>query len=194
MIVTGKIDAATCLDLLKSQALRHLDELPNAAGLYALADHLGNLHYIGMTAPPKGFRDRIFQRHINGSEKNSHKLACNYNVGRMFRDKDHSEHVPADAKLAKELRKEFIRRHCRVACVELALPKVEIESIEREVISLADPTIKDWNGTRRRVSTFGEPRDLVDALLDDLGWSKSQREAVDRQAALFERLSLRAEI
>ncbi len=189
MPVTSKIDAATCLQLLTSQGLCHLHALPDSAGLYALADHLGDLHYIGMTAPPKNFRDRILQRHINGSEKNSHKFACNYNVGRMWRDGDHPEHNSRDAKQAKDLRKEFIKRHCKVAYVELNLPKNEIEKLEKAVISLASPLIKDWNGTRLRVSTFAEPTELVDALLDDLGWSESQRAALNRQSILYEGLA-----
>jgi len=182
-----KINASTCLKILMSKELSPLEALPDAFGLYALADHLGNLHYIGMTAKPKNFRDRIFQRHINGSEERSHKLACNYNVGRMWRDRKHPEHNGADAKQAKALRKEFIRRHCKVAYVELDLPQNEIAALEREVISLADPSIKDWNSTRIRVSTFDEPIELVDALLNDLGWSESQRAALKRQSDLYAR-------
>jgi hypothetical protein len=186
-----EIDAATCLKLLASQELRRLEDLPDAAGLYALADHFGKIHYFGMTASPKNFHDRIFQRHINGSEKNSHKLACNYNVGRMWRDKDHPSHIGSDAAHSKKLRMEFIRRHCRVACVELDLPEHEIKRLEKEVIALAPPAIKDWNGTRKRVSAFDEPRELVDALLGDLGWSDSQRQALDRQSRLYERIAAR---
>jgi hypothetical protein len=69
-----------------------------------------------------------------------------------------------------------------VAYVELDLSKNEIAELEKQVILLADSSIKDWNGTRRRVSTFAEPTTLVDALLDDLGWTASQRAALNRQS------------
>ena len=64
------IDPATCLDLLISQDLKSLDDLPEAQGLYALADHRGVLRYIGMTANDT-FRKRINNRHVSGSEWNS---------------------------------------------------------------------------------------------------------------------------
>ena len=189
MPIFGTMAPIQCLENLTSQSLSSLDKLPDSSGIYALADHFGSLHYIGMTASPKNFRDRIYHRHINGSEKNSHKLACNYNVGRMWRDRDDRRCNEADARLAKALRKEFIRRYCMVAFVEISLPKLQLKKLEKEVIRLADPSIKDWNNTRKRVSTFSEPRDLVDTVLDELGWSKLQRDALDRQAALYDSLT-----
>src|SRR6185437_10449117 len=89
------------LDHLTTQKLRKIDDLPDAIGLYGLADHIGDIHYIGITAA-KSFADRIYQRHVNGSEERSHKLACNYNIGRMWRDRKCSAHVPHDAKIAKD--------------------------------------------------------------------------------------------
>ena len=65
-----------CLSELKNQTLRRIEDLPKATGVYGLADHLGNIRYIGVTAADS-FRDRIYSRHVNGSEERSHKLACN---------------------------------------------------------------------------------------------------------------------
>jgi hypothetical protein len=171
-----------------TQKLRRIDNLPNAVGVYALADHLGDLHYIRITAADS-FRDRIYSRHVNGSEERSHKLACNYNIGRMWRDRKSACHVPRDAQIAKDLRREFIRRHCQVACVPLEYTKEALEQLEQEIFAIAPPDMISWNATRTRVNRLPEPRDLVDALIDELGLSLEERAALDRQAKLFEKLS-----
>src|SRR5665213_3594036 len=93
-------DAATFLVLLISKDLKSLDDLPEAQGIYALADHRGVLRYIGMTAN-ETFRQRIYGRHVTGSEGNSHKFACAYNVGLMWYDKRCSEQNPQDGSLAR---------------------------------------------------------------------------------------------
>ncbi|EIG63593.1 hypothetical protein [Bradyrhizobium sp. WSM1253] len=180
--------AEECIEALKNQKLRQIDDLPNGVGVYALADHLGDIHYIGITAADS-FRDRIYGRHVNGSEERSHKLACNYNIGRMWRDRKSAYHVPHDAQIAKDLRREFIRRHCQVACVPLEYTKQELEKLEREILAIAPPDMTSWNATRTRVNPLPEPRDLVDALIDELGLCLDERAALDRQAKLFEKLS-----
>ena len=160
--------AEECLEALKSQKLNKIDDLPNAVGLYALADHLGEIHYIGITEADS-FRDRIYSRHVNGSEERSHKLACNYNIGRMWRDRKSADHVPHDAQVAKDLRREFIRRHCHAACIPLDYTKQALEQLEQEIFAIAPPDMISWNATRMRVNRLPEPRDLVDALIEELG-------------------------
>jgi hypothetical protein len=179
------ICAKDCLDDLTSQKLRRIDNLPNAVGIYALADHFGDIHYIGITAADC-FRDRIYQRHVNGSEERSHKLACNYNIGRMWRDRKCPDHVDSDAKVAKAVRREFIRRHCLAACVPLAIPQLELSALEKEIIRIAPPCLICWNATRKRVNRLPEPRDLVDAVIEQLNLDLNDRAALERQARLFD--------
>ncbi len=69
------------LKALRSRTLRRIDDLP--IGIYALTDHLGVIHYIGRT-DAEGFRDRIYNRHVTGSEDRSHKFSWFYNIGRMY--------------------------------------------------------------------------------------------------------------
>lgn len=178
--------AEECLKELKSQKLRKIDDLPNAIGVYALADHLGEIHYVGITEA-ESFRDRIYSRHVNGSEERSHKLACNYNIGRMWRDRKSADHVPHDAQIAKNLRREFIRRNCRAACIPLDYTKQALEQLEREIFAIAPPDMISWNATRMRVNRLPEPRDLVDELIEELGLSLNECAALDRQARLFEK-------
>ena len=178
--------AEECLEALKNQKLRKIDDLPDAVGVYALTDHLGGIHYIGITAAGS-FRDRIYSRHVNGSEERSHKLACNYNIGRMWRDRKSADHVPHDAQIAKNLRREFIRRHCLAACIPLDYTKQALEALEKEIFAVAPPDMISWNATRMRVNCLPEPRDLVDALIEEFGLSLDERAALDRQAKLFEK-------
>jgi hypothetical protein len=180
------LTAEECVEALKNQKLRKIDDLPDAVGVYGLTDHLGDIHYIGITAAGS-FCDRIYSRHVNGSEERSHKLACNYNIGRMWRDRKSADHVPHDAQIAKDLRREFIRRYCFAACVPLDYTKQALEALEKEIFTIAPPDMISWNATRMRVNCLPEPRDLVDALIEELGLSLYEREALDRQAKLFER-------
>ncbi len=182
----GILTAKECVAALQNQKLKKIDDLPDAIGVYALADHLGDIHYIGITAA-ESFRDRIYSRHVNGSEERSHKLACNYNIGRMWRDRKSADHVPHDAKIAKDLRREFIRRHCRAACVPLDCTKHALEALENEILAIAPRNMISWNATRMRLNRLPEPRDLVDALIEELGLSLDKRAALDRQAMRFEK-------
>jgi hypothetical protein len=180
------LTAEECLQALKNQKLRRIDDLPDAVGVYALTDHLRDIHYIGITAADS-FRDRIYSRHVNGSEERSHKLACNYNIGRMWRNRKSADHVPHDAQIAKDLRREFIRRHCLAACVPLDYTKQALEALEKEIFAVAPPDMISWNATRMRVNCLPEPRDLVDALIEELALSLDERAALDRQAKRFEK-------
>jgi hypothetical protein len=180
------LTAWECLNDLKDQKLKKIDDLPDATGVYGLADHLGVIRYIGVTAADS-FRDRIYSRHVNGSEERSHKLACNYNIGRMWRNRKSAEYVVRDAKIAKHLRREFIRRHCFAACVPLNQTKPALEVLEREIFRIAPPEMTSWNNTRKRVNRLPEPRDLVDSLIQELGLDAADVAALERQASLFER-------
>jgi hypothetical protein len=142
--------------------------------------------YIGVTAAVS-FRDRIYGRHVNGSEERSHKLACNYNIGRMWRNRKCVDYVAQDAKVAKDLRREFIRRYCFAGCVPLNQSKPALEALEKEIFKVAPPEMISWNSTRKRVNRLPEPRDLVDALVQELGLTSTEVEAIERQAKLFEK-------
>jgi hypothetical protein len=180
------LTAEECLSELANQKLRKIDDLPKATGVYALADHLGNIHYIGVTAADS-FRDRIYSRHVNGSEERSHKLACNYNIGRMWRNRKCADHVERDAKVAKDLRREFIRRYCFAACVPLSQTKHALEVLEKEIFRVAPPSMISWNSTRKRVNRLPEPRHLVESLIQELGLTLAEVAAIERQAKLFEK-------
>jgi hypothetical protein len=179
-----------CLKALQSQTLRRINDLPNSIGIYALADHLGDIHYIGKT-DAKGFRDRITNKHVSGSEESSHMLSCNYNIGRMYRDRKSDHHVARDAEISKEIRRKFIRRHCRVAIVPIVLPKHELKALEEAVIDIAPECMTCWNAKKGiikgRVNQLPEPRELVDELIAELGYGPEKRAALDRQALLFEK-------
>jgi len=177
------------LDYLMSAPKRKLDDMPSGVGLYGLGDHNGRLHYFGMT-DSDSFKDRIWSRHISGSEDRSHKLACNYSVGRMWHDRKHPDAMAPDGKIARKVRQAFVRSYCIFVCMPLIVPKNELKRLENEVIDLAWPHIADWNKTRKRVATFDEPRELVDIILDDLGLDAADREALDRQARIFRSLKI----
>lgn len=179
-------DAASCLAILCTpERLRPLKDAPRGLkGLYALSDCHGRLRYIGMTAQDD-FRQRINSRHVTGSEGNSHKFSCAYNVGRLWRgdEKRHPQQIPSDAAIAKKLRTAFVRHFCKAAWVPLEVDPVDLGRLETAVIALAPSSMKDWNGTR--VLAEPEPTDLLDAFLDKQAWPASQIAAIERQASLF---------
>lgn len=178
------ITARDALDDLCSQALRRFDDMPDAIGLYGLGDHEGKLHYFGKT-DSDSFRDRIWSRHIVGSEERSHKLACNYSVGRLWHDRRHPGANERDGAIARRVRQAFIRKHCGFVCVPLKLTRDELRQLEKGIINLAWPHIADWNKTRRRVATFEEPKKLVDEIIRELGLGVNEIAALDRQNALY---------
>ena len=172
-------DPASVLRDLIGREPMALGALPNERGIYVLHDHGGTIRYIGITKS-SGFFDRIHNRHVTGSEGRSHKFSHAYNTGRMWRAR--WDACP-DAYLAKRLRTEFIRRHCRATFVSLPEPLwAELPMLESEVQALAPESMLDWGG--RDFSPLSEPTDFVDALLEELSLSHDQRAAVERQAAL----------
>jgi hypothetical protein len=179
--------ARTALDHLLSQPLRKLDDMPASVGLYGLCDHNGKPHYFGMT-DKKSFKNRIWNRHISGSEDRSHKLACNYSVGRLWHDRQHPGANDRDGKVSRRVRQAFIRKHCRFVCLPLELTTGDLRRLEKNVIDLAGPRIADWNGTRVRMATFEEPRELVDDTIRELGISRSEIAALERQNAIYRSL------
>src|SRR6185312_13866115 len=116
------LTACDALDDLLSQPLRRFDDMPDASGLYGLGDHEGKLHYFGMT-DRHSFRDRIWSRHIAGSEDRSHKLACNYSVGRLWHDRKHPGTNERDGTISRHVRQAFIRKHCGFVCLPLKITK-----------------------------------------------------------------------
>jgi hypothetical protein len=181
------LTARIALDQLLSQSLRRFDDMPNAIGLYGLGDHEGKLHYFGMT-DSASFRDRIWSRHITGSEDRSHKLACNYSIGRLWHDRSHPSTNSHDGAIARRVRQTFIRKHCGFVCLPLKMTRGELRQLEDGVIDLAWPHIADWNKTRKRVATFEEPKELVNGIIRDLGLGFSEIAALERQSAVYHSL------
>jgi hypothetical protein len=104
----------------------------------------------------------------------------------MWRNRKCADHVERDAKVAKDLRREFIRRYCFAACVPLSQTKHALEALEKEIFGIAPPEMISWNSTRKRVNRLPEPRDLVDSLVQGLGLTSAEVAAIERQAKLFE--------
>lgn len=181
------LTARDALDHLLSQTLRHFDDMPDAIGLYGLGDHEGKLHYFGMT-DRDSFRDRIWSRHITGSEDRSHKLACNYSVGRLWHDRNHPSMNSHDGAIARRVRQAFIRKHCGFVCLPLKITTGELRWLEDGVIDLAWPHIADWNKTRKRVATFEEPKELVNEIIRELRLGVSEIAALERQSAIYRTL------
>jgi hypothetical protein len=176
-------DPSSILRELVSHAPVSLGALPRDHGIYALHDHTGTIRYIGITKSiDSGFFDRIYNRHVTGSEGRSHKFSHAYNTGRMWRA---TRDARPDACLAKRLRTEFISRHCRATFVTVP-PSLwdELPRLEIAVQAIAPATTLDWAG-KRGFAPLSEPIDLVDSLLDDLRFSPDQRAAVERQSALY---------
>jgi hypothetical protein len=178
------LTARDALDQLLSQTLRRFDDMPDAIGLYGLGDHNSKLHYFGMT-DSDSFRDRIWSRHITGSEERSHKLACNYSVGRLWHDRKHLGTNRSDGAIARRVRQAFIRKHCGFVCLPLKMTKGELSRLETGVIDLAWPHVADWNKNRKRVATFEEPTELVDEIIRELRLGDNEIAALERQRAIY---------
>ena len=172
---------AEILDSLRSQKGVKLDGLPASSGLYALRDHLSEIRYIGI-ADTEGFRTRIYNKHTTGSEDRSHKFSCAYNVGRMWRNR-HADHG-ADAKVAKDLRTAFIRRHCSASFVPIDGydGRQALEKIERAVQALATTSELTWCKGFRPTE---EPTELVDQIIAKQRLTASELGAIHRQNLRF---------
>jgi len=175
--------ASEILERLVTMAPVRTPDLPSdQRGIYALIDHEGHISYIGSTsAANENFRKRIHARHRTGSETYSHYFSKVYNCGRMYRCRLSQQGHP-DADTAKWLRSQFIMEHCSAVYVPLNDSKAEIERLEAEVIRLAPFPCIRWNGATDL--TYPEPTELVDALIEKLRLSSSERDAVERQRRL----------
>jgi hypothetical protein len=174
--------ATNVLDALLKQTPTRLPNLPKVGGIYMLYDHTGKAKYIGMTSPEKGFYDRIYKRHRSGSE-DRHKYSSYYNVGRMWRDRDNAQDC-LDSKTSKKLRNKFIEKYCSAAYVEIELSKLELRALEDKVIKIAPMEVKPWNSNQMEVRLLDEPIELVDIIIAELNFSKSQVDAINRQGKL----------
>ncbi len=182
------------LEKLKNDAPQLLTNLPDTFGIYALWDHEENIRYIGCTPKAtEGFRIRVGNKHVTGSEGRSHKFSQAYCTGRMWRYCKKLDPVaalnaqdPNDAKLAKKLRTLFIRKYCRITYVEIPSKEREgnyfafLTNLESQIQSLAPASMRLWEGIG--FSPMEEPISIVDALLEQ---HSSLREAAEKQAAIY---------
>ena len=173
--------ASNVLRALLKQKPTQLPDLPKVGGIYLLYDHTEQAKYIGSTGRENGFYDRIYMRHRAGSEHVSHQFSAYYNVGRMWRNRDKAKGC-LDSKTSKKLRNKFIEIYCSAAYLEVDLPKLELNTLEFEVIRIAPLKVKSWNGNRCEVRMLEEPIELVDKVIAELKFSKLQIESINRQS------------
>jgi len=184
-------DPHSVLDALTSSEPVALEKLPDEHGVYALFDHTGQVRYFGVTvANGGGFRVRINNKHVTGSEGYSHKFSHAYNTGRMWRSRGPCAlQDPRDAKAAKRLRAVFCRRHCRAAYFSIRLLGTgrdyfgELSALEKQIQSIAPPSMRRWE--KLNFVAEDEPKEMVDALIDELGYSAELRKSLTRQTELF---------
>lgn len=180
---------------LTSSEPKLLIGLPDSFGIYALWDHEGKIRYIGCTPKAtEGFRIRVGNKHVTGSEGRSHKFSQAYCTGRMWRyckKLDPESALRAqnsdDAKIAKKLRTLFIRKYCRITFVEIPNNGIQnyfnyLTSLEAEVQSMAPESMREWEGVG--FSPFAEPAELVEQLISE---NPSLRTAAERQNEIFAR-------
>ncbi len=171
--------AADIVGMLREARPLPLDRLTVEQGLYGLVDHTGAVKYIGMTAT--SFRDRVFRKHLSGSESNSHMFSKRYNVGRMWRDKDQPSSEQTDSRFSKQVRNAFIKQYCRAVCVSISAPKTCLAELEKQVIRLAPKSMTAWNSSPG--SLGAEPSELVDEFILQTGLTRDQIHALERQRA-----------
>tara|TARA_B100000446_G_C10413167_1_gene291782 strand:- start:122 stop:706 length:585 start_codon:yes stop_codon:yes gene_type:complete len=189
------MDSKDIFRKLTSSEPKSLIGLPDSFGIYALWDHEGEIRYIGCTPKAtEGFRVRVGNKHVTGSEGRSHKFSQAYCTGRMWRyckklDPESAlcAQNPDDAKLAKKLRTLFIREHCRITYVEIPNHGLlnyfsYLTSLESEVQNMAPASMRKWEGVG--FSPFAEPSELVDKLMEK---NPSLRTAAERQNEIYKR-------
>jgi len=177
-------DPTSILSRLLESTPARLKTIPQGQGIYALYDHEGHARYIGITA--KCLNDRIFKRHVGGDD-NSHKFSTVYNAGRMFHARKAPTSCPRDGKIAKELRRLFVREHCRAVAIALpGLSWAELLSLEANVLAAAPADAKRWNDAR--VLSAIDPVDQLNAFLAAIEWPPEKHLAVDRQAERWKSL------
>jgi hypothetical protein len=186
------LDPASVLKALAFREPVALVDLPEERGVYALFDHAGRIRYIGKTeSESAGFRDRIYKRHVTGSEGHSHKLSQAYNTGRTWRSRGTCPlEDPRDAEIAKTLRNAFCRRYCKATYYTVlgGVADGELTALEESIQSIAPLLMMSWGG--KYFAAEDEPKTLLDALIDELGYSAAQCMALQRQAELFARIGM----
>jgi hypothetical protein len=171
------------LDHLLSAPPVRLNAVPTGAGIYALYDHEGRARYIGITA--KCLHDRIYKRHVGG-DNNSHKFSTIYNAARMFHSRKHPATCMKDGPVSKELRRLFIREHCRAVAIPMyGLEKQKLLEIEAKLLSDAPFESTRWNNVRELQAC--EPVELLNGFLEELGWPQVKLDAIERQARRWTR-------
>jgi hypothetical protein len=138
------IQPAQCLDLLLTRTPMRLEDLPTCSGAYGLWDPFGTMRYIGST---QNIRDRIWGRHVAGTEGGSHKLAHELNQHLFYVDQDTLDLYPDRAKMVRGLRQSFIRSHYKATFVAIRAAKRPLEIFEGRVKALALPENRLWNDT-----------------------------------------------
>lgn len=185
------LDPHSVLHALSSREPVALEKLTDEHGVYALFDHTGQIRYLGVTAAKKsGFKDRIYSRHVTGSEERSHKFSRAYNTGKMWRSRvGSSPQECLDAKFTKNLRTVFCRRYCKAAYYTVPMLGAQLDylreltKLESSILSIAPQSMKRWNGSN--FAAEDEPKEMVNALIDELDYSSDLRRALERQAELF---------
>jgi hypothetical protein len=189
------MDSKDIFSKLTSTEPKSLIGLPDSFGIYALWDHEGKIRYIGCTPKAtEGFRVRVGNKHVTGSEGRSHKFSQAYCTGRMWRyckkldpESALSTQNSDNAKLAKKLRTLFIRKHCRITFVEIPNKGLQnyfnyLTFLESDVQNMAPASMRKWEGVG--FSPFTEPSKLVDELIEE---NPSLRSAADKQNEIFNR-------
>ena len=187
------MDSIDIFRKLTSADPKPLIGLPDSFGIYALWDHEGKIRYIGCTPKAtEGFRVRVENKHVTGSEGRSHKFSQAYCTGRMWRyckKLDPESALRAqnsdDAKLAKKLRTLFIRKYCGITFMEIPNNGSQnyfsyLTSLESEVQNLAPTSMTEWEGIG--FSPFAESSELVDQLIAE---HPSLGPAAARQGQIF---------
>ncbi|WP_417729491.1 hypothetical protein [Roseovarius sp.] len=165
--------------LLRKPRIRPCSEIETLPGLYLLYDHTETPRYIGETG---NLQKRVYLNHCSGDE-NSHKWVCHYNHGRLW----HSRKSPAtdavDGAVAKALRAKLARRFCSARVLPLPglTDKGARKALEKAVRAIAPDPMNDWND-QKLIPTCA-PDELIDQLLDELGWDAVQRASLDAQQA-----------
>lgn len=163
--------------LASAPPIRPIDAPHGVAGLYLLHDHQQIPRYIGKTT---NLRRRIFSNHCAG-DLNSHKWVAAFNAGRLWHDRKNPMSDANDGSIAKQLRTELARTYCRARILCLpGISSAELGSLETAVRAIAPDPMNDWNDQKAIPAV--EPVELVDHLLDLLGWDVGKRAALERQS------------
>lgn len=175
--------ARQCLDHLLAQTPCRLEDLPSHSGIYGLWDAFGEMRYVGST---QDLRDRVWSRHVTGSEGKSHKLAQELNQHLFYVDRATRLRHPARAKTVRGLRQRFVRGHYKATFVDIMATTGDLKRLERQVIDLAEPGNRLWNDrTSIQTRLSGHLAALITDFVRHEVRNEAQRAALRTQAALW---------